>query len=1115
MVLPKCCWGLTRPEDNGLCVFQSLSAGRRVSKEDWIEWLRKLSIELLKESPSPALRSCWALAQSYNQLARWVPGVYLVKAFPPTHLPPVFVLLGPGTELQPAGQVGTWSLPGEGLPPYPPPSSLCFAGPWHRATTSWPGGYLEFTWWRPSPLPTSLQSLFCWALAQSYNQLARWVPGVYLVKAFPPTHLPPVFVLLGPGTELQPAGQVGTWSLPGEGLPPYPPPSNLCFAGPWHRATTSWPGGYLEFTWWRPSPLPTSLQSLFCWALAQSYNQLARWVPGVYLVKAFPPTHLPPVFVLLGPGTELQPAGQVGTWSLPGEGLPPYPPPSSLCFAGPWHRATTSWPGGYLEFTWWRPSPLPTSLQSLSCWALAQSYNQLARWVPGVYLVKAFPPTHLPPVFVLLGPGTELQPAGQVGTWSLPGEGLPPYPPPSSLCFAGPWHRATTSWPGGYLEFTWWRPSPLPTSLQSLFCWALAQSYNQLARWVPGVYLVKAFPPTHLPPVFVLLGPGTELQPAGQVGTWSLPGEGLPPYPPPSSLCFAGPWHRATTSWPGGYLEFTWWRPSPLPTSLQSLFCWALAQSYNQLARWVPGVYLVKAFPPTHLPPVFVFLAQSCWPGGYLEFTWWRPSPLPTSLQSLFCWALAQSYSQLARWVPGVYLVKAFPPTHLPPVFVLLGPGTELQPAGQVGTWSLPGEGLPPYPPPSSLCFAGPWHLQPAGTELQSLFCWALARAGQVGTWSLPGEGLPPYPPPSNLCFAGPWHRATTSWPGGYLEFTWWRPSPLPTSLQSLFCWALAQSYNQLARWVPGVYLVKAFPPTHLPPIFVLLGLGKELQPTGQVGTWSLPGEGLPLPTSLQSLFCWALAQSYNQLARWVPGVYLVKAFPPTHLPPIFVLLGPGGTELQPAGQVGTWSLPGEGLPPYPPPSNLCFAGTELQPTGQVGWSLPGEGLPPYPPPSNLCFAGPWHRATTSWPGGYLEFTWWRPSPLPTSLQSLFCWALAKSYSQLARWVPGVYLVKAFPPTHLPPVFVLLGLGKELQPTGQVGTWSLPLPPYPPPSNLCFAGPWQRATANWPGGYLEFTWWRPPPPPSWSLSCWALAQSYTYCCWSDRGTVVIDQLQTW
>ncbi|XP_077998557.1 serine/threonine-protein kinase mTOR-like [Glandiceps talaboti] len=45
-------------------------AARRVSKDDWMEWLRRLSVELLKESPSPALRSCWALAQAYNPLAR-------------------------------------------------------------------------------------------------------------------------------------------------------------------------------------------------------------------------------------------------------------------------------------------------------------------------------------------------------------------------------------------------------------------------------------------------------------------------------------------------------------------------------------------------------------------------------------------------------------------------------------------------------------------------------------------------------------------------------------------------------------------------------------------------------------------------------------------------------------------------------------------------------------------------------------------------------------------------------------------------------------------------------------------------------------------------------------
>ena len=43
---------------------------RRVSKDDWVEWHRRLSIELLKESPSPALRSCWTVAQQYTQLAR-------------------------------------------------------------------------------------------------------------------------------------------------------------------------------------------------------------------------------------------------------------------------------------------------------------------------------------------------------------------------------------------------------------------------------------------------------------------------------------------------------------------------------------------------------------------------------------------------------------------------------------------------------------------------------------------------------------------------------------------------------------------------------------------------------------------------------------------------------------------------------------------------------------------------------------------------------------------------------------------------------------------------------------------------------------------------------------
>ncbi|XP_078489638.1 serine/threonine-protein kinase mTOR-like [Ciona intestinalis] len=43
---------------------------RRVSKDDWLEWLRHLSVELLKESPSLALKACSAFAKTYTPLAR-------------------------------------------------------------------------------------------------------------------------------------------------------------------------------------------------------------------------------------------------------------------------------------------------------------------------------------------------------------------------------------------------------------------------------------------------------------------------------------------------------------------------------------------------------------------------------------------------------------------------------------------------------------------------------------------------------------------------------------------------------------------------------------------------------------------------------------------------------------------------------------------------------------------------------------------------------------------------------------------------------------------------------------------------------------------------------------
>lgn len=49
---------------------QAWTPARRVSKDDWLEWLQRLSIELLKQSPIPALRSCLSLAQSYSQLPK-------------------------------------------------------------------------------------------------------------------------------------------------------------------------------------------------------------------------------------------------------------------------------------------------------------------------------------------------------------------------------------------------------------------------------------------------------------------------------------------------------------------------------------------------------------------------------------------------------------------------------------------------------------------------------------------------------------------------------------------------------------------------------------------------------------------------------------------------------------------------------------------------------------------------------------------------------------------------------------------------------------------------------------------------------------------------------------
>ena len=45
-------------------------SSQRSTKDDWLEWMRHLSVELLKQSPSPALRACIDLAQVQPHLAR-------------------------------------------------------------------------------------------------------------------------------------------------------------------------------------------------------------------------------------------------------------------------------------------------------------------------------------------------------------------------------------------------------------------------------------------------------------------------------------------------------------------------------------------------------------------------------------------------------------------------------------------------------------------------------------------------------------------------------------------------------------------------------------------------------------------------------------------------------------------------------------------------------------------------------------------------------------------------------------------------------------------------------------------------------------------------------------
>ncbi|KAJ4349705.1 phosphatidylinositol kinase- protein kinase tor1 [Didymosphaeria variabile] len=49
---------------------QAWEASSKTTREDWVEWIRRFSVELLRESPQQALRACTPLASVYNPIAR-------------------------------------------------------------------------------------------------------------------------------------------------------------------------------------------------------------------------------------------------------------------------------------------------------------------------------------------------------------------------------------------------------------------------------------------------------------------------------------------------------------------------------------------------------------------------------------------------------------------------------------------------------------------------------------------------------------------------------------------------------------------------------------------------------------------------------------------------------------------------------------------------------------------------------------------------------------------------------------------------------------------------------------------------------------------------------------
>jgi FKBP12-rapamycin complex-associated protein len=66
---------------NQMALKKAWATSQRSTREDWLEWIRRFSVELLRESPSPALRACLSLGQEFPPIVKSLFNVAFDVAF--------------------------------------------------------------------------------------------------------------------------------------------------------------------------------------------------------------------------------------------------------------------------------------------------------------------------------------------------------------------------------------------------------------------------------------------------------------------------------------------------------------------------------------------------------------------------------------------------------------------------------------------------------------------------------------------------------------------------------------------------------------------------------------------------------------------------------------------------------------------------------------------------------------------------------------------------------------------------------------------------------------------------------------------------------------------------